>query len=434
MQHPGGDVDNSICLTCHLENRIAGSVEDSHALVVNDLVTRFQFNILEICGTAVATGAPNCTAAPTVKFSVTDPTETPTTGTHGYDDHYNVVTDPEFGSGASLNILTAWDSSDYNNAGGSGSRPARANSFSLSNIKATATDNLDGTFTVTLAALPVTSGSGAIAIEGHPRGQSAPDATPPSGYDTSVPVEGAVAYFGINGSPLVERRVAVDIVDKCDVCHSLLSMHGNNRAENAQLCVMCHNPRNTDVSRRPKDGAGAPDPTATADGKSEETIDMKVMVHAIHAGEAGDHGIRDEGIVIYGYGGREHDYGHVRFPGILTDCTRCHNSGTYELDGDWAAPLQNGIQATTVRAAPTATDTATLTTQVADQTDDLYTTPTAAVCSACHTGDVDKAHMEQLGGAVFEANAAAIAASFETCSVCHGPGSIADVSVVHGVD
>ena len=442
--HPGGSVtDNSECLTCHASGRIAGSVEESHELAVNTLVTQFQFNIIEVCGDPVATTEPDCTGTPvtpTVTFSVTDPSNG--------DAAYDVVNDSEFGSGASLNILTAWDSEDYSNDGGSGSRPSRANSFSLSSIQACVTAgvvcsaNADGSFTVQVDALPagVTSGSGGIAIEGHPRGESDPGV---SGFDTSVPVSGEVAYFGINGDPMVERRVAVDILEKCDKCHGILSLHGNNRAENNQLCVMCHNPRGTDIQRRDLTVSGVPD-ISPLDSKREETIDMKVMIHAIHAGQQDDpntsevegHGVREQGIVVYGYGNNSHDYSHVRYPGILSDCTACHNSGTYELEGKWESPMQNGILATTVESSPdhSVLDKPSFDAQMADQTDDLFTSPTAAVCSACHDSDVARAHMEFLGGAKFEVDLATVNTSFETCSVCHGPDKISDLNEAHGID
>ena len=72
--------------------------------------------------------------------------------------------------------------------------------------------------------------------------------------------------------------------------------------------------------------------------------------------------------------------------------------------------------------------------QILDQTDDLFTTPTAAVCAACHDSDVAKAHMEFLGGAMFSVDLATVNTSFETCSVCHGPGKTADLNVVHGIE
>jgi hypothetical protein len=97
-------------------------------------------------------------------------------------------------------------------------------------------------------------------------------------------------------------------------------------------------------------------------------------------------------------------------------------------------PLQNGILATTVNSAPTAVTAGDYTTQQANQDDDLYITPTAAVCSACHDGALAQEHMEFLGGAKFSADKATIDGSLETCSICHGPGKIADLNVVHEIE
>ncbi len=220
-----------------------------------------------------------------------------------------------------------------------------------------------------------------------------------------------------------------------------MSLHGNNRAENAQLCVLCHNPRGTDVGRRPQAG-GIPDTSATLDGKREESIDLKRLIHAIHAAQKDDpatpavegHGFRETGIVVYGFGGRAHDYASVRFPGILSDCTTCHNDGTYELTASWETPTQNGILASTTQAVPNAVDAATYATELDDQATDLTISPAAAVCSACHDSALARAHMETVGGAQFDALQSAISGTFESCAVCHGPGRSADVKVVHGVD
>ena len=42
--------------------------------------------------------------------------------------------------------------------------------------------------------------------------------------------------------------------------------------------------------------------------------------------------------------------------------------------------------------------------------------------------------METLGGALFEDFQSTIDGTIETCSVCHGPGHLADVEVVHGLE
>ena len=455
--NPGDDT----CISCHVAGGPAGSIEASHPVPVNVAATKFKFNILEICGTPVRSN-PSCAsgAAPIVKFSVTDPTGATT---HLYGNKYDVVgatvgvdKDPEFGTSASLNVVTGWMSGqsttgvngiDFTNNGGAGNRPSRANS---SNAITGATDNGDGTFSITLQALPGTPGSpvarsGVIAIEGHPRGQSVVGIGNP--YDINVPVAGAVAYFGVDANPAVVRRIAVDVDTKCDKCHNQLSLHGANRAENAQLCVICHNPRGTDVLQRLKDADGLPIPYTLpdGDGKAEESIDLKRLIHGIHAARRDDpsttsvvegHGFREKG---YGIQGRNAgianftDFGHIRFPGILNDCTTCHNTGTYELAGKWEAPLQNGILAVTVRAVPDPIASGTFAAQNADQSNDLMTTPTAAVCSACHDGALAEQHMKSIGGAKFGVKQAEIDTSYETCSVCHGPGRVSDVKVVHGV-
>src|SRR6185312_12896046 len=52
----------------------------------------------------------------------------------------------------------------------------------------------------------------------------------------------------------------------CNTCHSTLSFHGGSRV-GVDICNMCHTPQTTD----PNTG---------------ESLDMKVMVHKIHMGEA----------------------------------------------------------------------------------------------------------------------------------------------------
>jgi OmcA/MtrC family decaheme c-type cytochrome len=146
-------------------------------------------------------------------------------------------------------------------------------------------------------------------------------------------------------------------------------------------------------------------------------------------------------LVVWGYGNNEHDFSHIRFPGILNDCLTCHvtptgnNAGSYELTGDWEVPTASGILGSTTDSAPTATDAASLITGLADQTDDLNITPTAAVCTSCHDGVVAKSHM-MLNGALFDVTQATIAGSgtLEACAICHGPGRVADVKTIHGVN
>ncbi len=176
----------------------------------------------------------------------------------------------------------------------------------------------------------------------------------------------------------------------------------------------CHcrypQPRNTD--RRQRDGASEP----PADGKQEESVDFKTMVHAIHAP-----GIRQNPITVYGFRSSIHVYDeeHVRYPGDLSNCTACHTADGYTL------PLQGGVLATSVDTGD----------DRQDPRDDTVTTPATAVCASCHDDNVAAAHMESNGGN-FSTTQQAIDDGdvVEQCSVCHSEGSSAAVSVIHGID
>ncbi len=472
--HPGGVMtDNSTCVNCHTNGIIAGSVASDHQVPEKVAAANFQFNILSICGIAVVDGRADTDGeaacqpggSPTVTFSVTDPTGA---ANHLHGNAYGIRSadgDPEFRSpAASLNVLASWNTVDYTNAGGSGSRPSRANSVNVRNSGSVVFSG-NGTYTVTMPALPdgtVTaanpagisaSGTGVVAIEGHPAGAGVDGVfqTANPSDDVRATVKAVVAYFGIDDGEPVPRREVVDIVAKCDRCHDVLSLHGNNRSDEAQLCVMCHNPSGTDYARRPRDGDGLP--TGGSDGKPEESIDFRRLIHAVHAAASSNsdgtltHGFREKGIVVYGFRGSIHDYSEVRFPGDLTKCETCHEPDTYKLmdrtaegGANWAEPAQNGIQGSTVNSVPPGltdpdpgnppTLAELVTASVADPTDDLKISPTAAVCSSCHDGTLAEEHMK-LNGALFGVTQAAIEANVETCAVCHGPGKIASVELVH---
>jgi OmcA/MtrC family decaheme c-type cytochrome len=169
--------------------------------------------------------------------------------------------------------------------------------------------------------------------------------------------------------------VVVD-VGQCNKCHDSagngVSLHGNNRTGETQVCVVCHNANNTDINRRPDD------PADSLDGKVEEAIDMKTMIHKIHTGTD-----LDEGIVIYGFGETAHDFSHVDFIGNRQSCLTCHYQGTYSTE-----------------AAQAALPTTVTTGDNGDPDDDLNISPTAAVCSSCHDDVVAEDHM-LLNGASF---------------------------------
>jgi len=368
------------CTSCHeapdpadyptFPNLTAAQIETAHEIPQQIAGAQYEYNIISVSDPNGQRVDPGDLVK--VTFSVTDPTNG--------DAPYDILNDPPFtstaGGASRMAILIGWDSTDYTHTG-SGSNPAQPISIDPLSIGATpATDNGDGTFSVTsTVAIPEdVTGSGVVAIDGHPAGDFDGDGT----FSDRVPVTNAVMNFPITDSVAVNRREVVDI-DNCNRCHGVLSLHGNNRTNEPQLCVICHNANATDIEVRPGT------PVTGVDGKVEEAIDFKYMIHAIHAGAADDHGFREDGIVVYGFRGSVNDFSHVRLPaGIdnLRNCTGCHDGDTF------AVPLDENALPTTVLTEADETD----------PDDDQNITPTAAVCSACHDSIDSKTHMTEQGG------------------------------------
>ena len=239
---------------------------------------------------------------------------------------------------------------------------------------------------------------------------------------TAIPVTSTVGYGNVAGQAPVARRVVVDIA-KCDVCHSVLALHGDNRNNNPQVCVACHNPASTDVSMRQTLTATTPG----IDGLWEQTIDFKHMIHAIHDGSV--RGAAGAPFVIYGFGGSVNNFTDVVYPGQLNRCDACHVGTSYYPVNDTA------VQATTFFTG--------LSTEVPNPTtvgNPIATSANMSVCSACHVDAVTQSHMLQNGGSTTvtkDAEGRTIPspnpANVETCSVCHGAGGVADVRVVHDI-
>lgn len=374
-QTPDGDnwktvPSTAACTTCHaapdaadfptFPNLTATATEDAHEMAAQTASAAFAYNIVTITGTDPG-------EFPSVTFSVTDPTQA--------DAPYDILNDAPFtatGGASRLAILLGWETTDYTNTG-SGSSPAQP--VSINPLEpGTATDNGDGTYTVTSpVALPGSAvGSGVAAIEGHPAADFDGDGT----FSDRVPVTSVTQAFTITDSSAVARRTVVEI-DNCNQCHASLSLHGNNRTDNPQVCVICHNADATDIEVRPS-AANA------VDGKVEEAIDFKYMIHAIHAGAAESHGFREAGIVVYGFNSSINDYSEVRLPnGLdnLKNCAGCHSASTF------AVPLDENALPTTILTGA----------NLSSPDDDTNITPTAAVCSSCHDSVASKTHMAEQG-------------------------------------
>ncbi len=406
--HDGGVMtDDSTCASCHAAGKFTGGqdIAIAHSLPaqLKAAAAKFAFNILSVGSTAPG-------AKPVITFSVTDPTN------NGVP--YDIKAAPAFtaGSASTLALQIAWTTTDFanNGSGQSWGQPVNINALTAAVPGATA-----GTFTVTSpVAIPAgLTGTLRVTMDGHPAGavSNPGTATTPASYTDRLAVTSVFKDVAVSGS-VVARRVVVDIA-KCDVCHDVLSAHGNNRTDEPGVCAACHNPNATDAMVRPATGA--------VDGKTEEAIDFKTMIHGIHAGQASNGGFRTQGLVIYGYGGAVNDFSGVVFPGRLNDCSTCHAGNSYQLAGIWAAPTANGILGTTIASGASTTDAS----------DNLRISPTAAVCTSCHDDVSTKAHIKNPGnGGSFGVTEAALAAGAgEGCVLCHGAGAVFDVKTVHGV-
>ncbi len=491
--HVAGAQPNSSCSTCHAEGALVEPILASHTIPSQEAAKRFEYNILDISQTGEG-------QSPVVTFSFTDPTND--------GQAYDIANDAPFtqtDGSTRIQMLFAWPTSDYTNVANAsgtavtGGAPASPKSVSLvadgTGLPSYVQDNGDGTYSVLTSQLPspltvpATTpplGSGAVSIEGHPAGEFEGDTSFDAEAVDEVPVTGAVKAFAINDASPQPRRSVVDLA-KCQACHEQndgLSLHGSNRTDNIQQCVMCHNPNNTDLEVRPAD------PDTTVNGLNEgtvanvfsgrtqdpeddlesQTIDMKYMIHAIHGAD-----IREDDYELMGFGHSLNNFAEVAYPRSSGECRACHEEGSYEL------PITNSVERGVSRTAilgttnqtqatvdEAARDTqaggsfggATFIGTATDPTDDNNVSPTAAVCTSCHDSDSARDHMSRRGtagnsqgdGFVADPFADGVAGSdahdaitnadtqakidaampdSENCAFCHGPGRSVDIADAH---
>lgn len=397
--HPLGLVltDDTQCTVCHgPDSTVAdGAVQVAriHEIPIQVASQRFAYNISNVTDMAVG-------LTPTVEFSVTNPLD---------GSFYDILSDPEFttcaGGASRLAIGIAWNSDDYTNTG-SGSPSAQPISMNplacFGNPGATPVAGSPGVFSVT-SATPIpaeANGTAAVTIDGHP-------AVDIDGVINRIPVTNIVEYVGIDGNTAVARRSVVEI-EKCDDCHKQLSLHGNNRTDNPDVCVTCHNPNATDANRRNA-------PCTDTLGTDDTPIDMKFMIHALHS--SGETGVPYD---VCGFGNSPHSI-LFEYPGHVENCEGCHIPGTY-------FPVDPAdVHGTTVDGGA----------DLLSPVDDRVVSPNTSVCSACHVSALAAEHMRQNGGdfdATKAADSTLISSGTETCELCHGEGRSADVEVMHGVD
>jgi OmcA/MtrC family decaheme c-type cytochrome len=402
------------CATCHgpTSNLDNGQLQIVAAHVIPEMTFQAQiaYNIIKATNTGPG-------QTPVIQFSVTNPTNGNKPWNLATDEPFTYCTNGNFGE-ANLNLAIAWSTTDYTNVGsGVTSEVAEPISLPVTCAATPPTANGDGTYTLTSpTAIPANiKGTAGILFQGHP----AHDFNDGNGAQ-EIPIPAAVSYAPITDSVAVPRREVASVAN-CNVCHFQLNGHGNNRVDSVQACAFCHNPNATDVIARIGGGItpANPDPS---DLLAEQTIDLKVMIHAIHASSfrasqaAGPY-------VVYHRGSANNFSTETPFPGTLNNCLACHDTDTYYPPD----PSSSTVLATTISTYVGGVGGSGPAGQTA-------VTPAAAACSACHTTVTEALHMTQNGGsfnAIKDANSHVPAT--ESCIICHGPGGIADVKVVHNI-
>ncbi len=460
-------------------------VVTAHNIALVTSMAKFKLNIVRIealqpdgvtvepaCVTKLAAAAAGATVIctvppgdyPRVSVNVTDPTNA--------NAKYDLTAAPFSTFGTTISARAGWSTLNYTNPGaivGSGTTQAEAVNFlaksgTTTNIPALATTatNTSSSVIPSVPAVIVSSdktmltarfpypvplasdralvgGSGAIGAQASlilpvaDVGVKIPlvSGSSPAQYGTAVPIRSAdQAFFPITDTTVVARRQVVDM-NNCVRCHKKLVLHGS-RVDNAQFCIMCHNP-----AQAPRVQASG----AAAGSSGSEPVDFKFFVHAIHSAN---------------YKAGTIDFTEVGFPGQLGNCLACHKTDTYY-------PVDpTKVFGTTIDPGQTYSTTKFAGYDVPTQ--HYAITANAAACGSCHVDATAQNHMKQQGAVVigdiistgslginglgfgvpntFVSGAPHIKAidgstlpqyQTETCSVCHGPGATADVKVVHNV-
>jgi OmcA/MtrC family decaheme c-type cytochrome len=412
--HAGIAASDDQCVTCHGPTSTIDNgnlrVEVAHTIPEKVAGQKFKYNLLGVTNTAPG-------QAPVIRFSVTDPTNS--------NAPYNILTDPAFtvaaGGASRLSLNLAWNTADYTNLGsgsagpttGTPSQPISINPLTISGGTPATGPDAQGVFTSTSPIpLPATvTGSISVSIDGHPAVDVNADGTA-----ERIAVTSPIGFFASTGS-LVSRRDIVN-VKKCDDCHNQLSIHGNNRTDNVQVCAACHNPNATDINRRGAPCGNLPtDPVQPGLGPDDQPIDLKYMIHSIHSAN----------FKVCGFGNSVHDFTELGYPGQINNCEGCHNTPAANAVASYYPVDPTRVLATTVDAGADRSTT----------TDDVAWSPNTALCSGCHTSTFAEAHMLQNGGSkalTKNADGTTAGGPLETCQLCHGPGRVADVKVMHGID
>ena len=190
------------------------------------------------------------------------------------------------------------------------------------------------------------------------------------------------------------RRVAVDTA-KCNACHGALGVaptfHDGQRND-APTCSFCHNPNRT---------------------SSGWSANASTFVHAIH-------GASKRTVPFVWHATSETDnFGKITYPNLLNNCLACHVAGYYDFSAATSlAQEPNRLFETVATGTLASSSTGSFAyspyiTQDVDygsagSANNLVTSPTAAVCFACHDTSAARSHMEINGAAIYQTRSTAI--------------------------
>lgn len=225
------------------------------------------------------------------------------------------------------------------------------------------------------------------------------------------------------------RRAIVEDA-RCNKCHQELgtftedAFHGGQRNDGT-TCSWCHTPN------RASTGWSA---------------DSTAFVHSIHAAATRS--------VPYNWQAVSptENFSKIGYPGVLARCEQCHVPGSHDFSGVSEQVMANRLLRTTVTGTLASTSSTAyrfspyitkdfnygagfafnagtgVTTPAAATT--LVTSPITTQCASCHDSTVAIQHMQTNGGSFYAPRSAALG-TLEQCMLCHGPGRVADIRLVH---
>ncbi len=372
-KHAGGpQFDDKLCATCHIpqgEIDFDASIKGAHVVPTDSQM----LSGLTVELTKVSKG--NAGSTPVVDFTVKDSAG-------------NGVALSKLGT---LSLTLAGPTSDYGytSFGSDVTTPGYVTESALA-----ATCVSDGVCSYTFKhAIPQKAfGTYSIGVEARRTEVLLPNTT--KQQSVTYGANNKVVSFSVDGTLAQPRRTVV-ATSNCNQCHVSLSAHGGLRNQ-TEYCVLCHNPSNTDIARRP--GAVV----ASDKAMPPQGINFNLLVHRIHSGEnlLAD----NRPYIVVGFGGSHNDFSDVRYPamsptgaaGDRRNCAMCHVGGSEQN-------LPTGLNPVTDPQGPI-----------------NPILPVASACTGCHVQIPTASHAL--------VNTTSLG---ESCTVCHSSSSAYAVDKVH---